>query len=125
MIQGGDPSGNGSGGPGYNVPAEISPTLKHTPGMVATARQGDQVNPKKESSGSQFYIVVKDSPFLDGNYTIFGQVIAGMENAYKIEKTPLSNPQMGVPKDKVYILNAKILKEGKKETPKAETKDAK
>lgn len=79
MIQGGDPSGDGTGGPGYTVEAEISDNLSHVAGAVATARQGDAVNPTKASSGSQFYIVHNDTGALglDGDYTIFGQVVAG------------------------------------------------
>jgi len=89
MIQGGDPnsrdddrSEHGRGGPGYTIPAEIK--KPHVRGSVATARQGDQVNPKKESSGSQFFINVKDNDFLNGQYTVFGRVIEGMEVADKI-----------------------------------------
>jgi cyclophilin family peptidyl-prolyl cis-trans isomerase len=82
LIQGGDPKGDGTGGPGYTVPAEIG--LKHTKGAVATARTGDQVNPQKASSGSQFYIVEEDIPFLDGNYTVFGYVTKGMDIVEKI-----------------------------------------
>jgi cyclophilin family peptidyl-prolyl cis-trans isomerase len=90
MIQGGDPNskdkdpGNdGIGGPGYTVPAEIK--LKHVRGAVATARQGDQVNPTRASSGSQFFIDVADLPSLDaGGYTVFGSVIAGMDAVDKI-----------------------------------------
>ena len=84
MIQGGDPnsknadkSQHGRGGPGYTVAAEIK--LPHRRGSVATARLGDSVNPEKESSGSQFFINLKDNHFLDGNYTVFGQVLKGME----------------------------------------------
>src|SRR3989344_5478832 len=62
LIQGGDPKGDGTGGPGYTIPAEIG--LKHTKGAIATARLADAVNPNKESSGSQFYIVEEDIPFL-------------------------------------------------------------
>ncbi len=82
VIQGGDPAGNGSGGPGYTVPAEIG--LLHTKGAVAMARLGDQVNPNKESSGSQFYIALEDIAQLDGEYTVFGQVVSGMDVAEKI-----------------------------------------
>ena len=65
MIQGGDPDSRdaapgkrlGMGGPGYTIPAEILPQFVHTKGMLAAARKGDSVNPQKESSGSQFYIV--------------------------------------------------------------------
>lgn len=90
MIQGGDPNSkdtnpanDGTGGPGYTVPAEIK--LPHVRGAVATARQGDQVNPKRESSGSQFFIDLAKLPSLDqGGYTVFGQVIQGMDAVDKI-----------------------------------------
>jgi peptidyl-prolyl cis-trans isomerase B (cyclophilin B) len=82
LIQGGDPKGDGTGGPGYTVPAEIG--LKHTKGAIATARTSDQINPTKASSGSQFYIVTEDIPFLDGNYTVFGYVTSGMDVVEKI-----------------------------------------
>lgn len=77
VIQGGDPTGTGSGGPGYTVPAEIQ--LPHIEGAIAMARRGDQVNPTRASSGSQFYVTLAPTPFLDGGYTAFGQVIEGME----------------------------------------------
>jgi cyclophilin family peptidyl-prolyl cis-trans isomerase len=77
VIQGGDPLGSGRGGPGYTVPAEIGKT--HLKGVLATARLGDQVNPKRASSGSQFYITLAPTPHLDGGYTVFGQVTRGME----------------------------------------------
>jgi cyclophilin family peptidyl-prolyl cis-trans isomerase len=97
MIQGGDPnskdadpSNDGIGGPGYTVPAEIK--LKHLRGSVATARQGDQVNPKRESSGSQFFIDLAPQPSLDaGGYTVFGEVISGMDAVDKI--AALANEQ--------------------------------
>jgi cyclophilin family peptidyl-prolyl cis-trans isomerase len=92
MIQGGDPDSKaavkgamyGSGGPGYTIPAEINPKFKHTKGALAAARMGDQVNPKKESSGSQFYICHVATPFLDNEYTVFGQTIEGFEVIDKI-----------------------------------------
>ncbi len=93
MIQGGDPNSknanpddDGQGGPGYTIPAEFDPSLTHNPGAIAAARMGDNVNPKKESSGSQFYIVEgKDGAhFLDNNYTVFGQVIRGQEVVERI-----------------------------------------
>jgi cyclophilin family peptidyl-prolyl cis-trans isomerase len=93
MIQGGDPnsksedrSGHGTGGPGYTLPAEIK--LKHTRGAVAMARLPDSINPQKESSGSQFFICVVDVPHLDDNYTVFGNVISGMDVADKIVSQP-------------------------------------
>ncbi len=77
VIQGGDPSGNGTGGPGYTIPAEIG--LKHIKGAIAWARTGDQVNPERRSSGSQFYITLEPTPFLDGAYSVFGHVTSGEE----------------------------------------------
>jgi peptidyl-prolyl cis-trans isomerase B (cyclophilin B) len=78
VVQGGDPQGNGMGGPGYDIPAEISSTEKHLRGTLAMARKGDQVNPDRKSSGSQFYICLAPAPFLDQQYTIFGGVVEGM-----------------------------------------------
>jgi cyclophilin family peptidyl-prolyl cis-trans isomerase len=77
VIQGGDPTGTGGGGPGYTVPAEIQ--LPHVEGAIAMARRGDQVNPSRASSGSQFYITLAPTPFLDEGYTAFGHVIEGMD----------------------------------------------
>ncbi len=85
VVQGGDPKGDGSGGPGYDVPAEISPAEKHLRGSVATARLGDAVNPDRKSSGSQFYICLEPQPGLDGQYTVFGGVIEGMGVVDKIQ----------------------------------------
>lgn len=95
MIQGGDPYTKdaknldryGQGGPGYTVEAEIN--RLHKRGTIATARLSDEVNPGKRSSGSQFFINVKDNMNLDeGGYTVFGQVIKGMEIADKIVSLP-------------------------------------
>jgi cyclophilin family peptidyl-prolyl cis-trans isomerase len=77
VIQGGDPLGQGNGGPGYVVPAEIG--LPHVEGALAMARLPDQVNPERDSSGSQFYITLAPTPFLDGGYTVFGQVVGGTD----------------------------------------------
>jgi peptidyl-prolyl cis-trans isomerase B (cyclophilin B) len=85
VVQGGDPAGNGTGGPGYELPAEISPTEKHVRGALAMARRGDQVNPDRKSSGSQFYICLEPAPFLDGQYTVFGGVVEGMNVVDKIK----------------------------------------
>jgi cyclophilin family peptidyl-prolyl cis-trans isomerase len=78
VVQGGDPKGDGSGGPGYEIEAEIKPDEKHLRGSLATARTGDDVNPDRKSSGSQFYICLAPQPGLDGQYTIFGGVVKGM-----------------------------------------------
>ncbi|MCB2310177.1 peptidylprolyl isomerase [Clostridium tagluense] len=84
MIQGGDPNGTGSGGPGYSIAGEFSSngfenSLKHERGVISMARGEDN-----NSAGSQFFIVVKDSSFLDTKYAAFGKVTEGMETADKI-----------------------------------------
>jgi peptidyl-prolyl cis-trans isomerase B (cyclophilin B) len=84
VVQGGDPEGTGRGGPGYTVPAEIG--LAHQQGALAWARLADNVNPQKRSSGSQFYIALEKIPYLDGEYTVFGQTIAGIDIVKKIEQ---------------------------------------
>ncbi len=123
MIQGGDPNSKnapagqslGSGGPGYTIPAEFNPDLIHKKGALSAARLGDQVNPKRASSGSQFYIVqgkplssseldnytyrtgvsytpeqkkiyeeLGGTPFLDMQYTVFGEVVEGLDVIDKI-----------------------------------------
>jgi cyclophilin family peptidyl-prolyl cis-trans isomerase len=131
MIQGGDPNSVGAakgemlgmGGPGYVVPAEISTNHYHKKGAIAAARKGDAVNPKKESSGSQFYIVqgqvftieqlnafvkmgrhttftqkeIEDytsnggTPHLDNEYTVFGEVVEGMEVLDKIANVAIDS----------------------------------
>ncbi len=79
MSQGGDPEGTGSGGPGYTLPAEIG--LPHVAGSMAAARQGDQVNPERRSSGSQFYLCHSDQSCagLNGAYTVYGQIVEGQD----------------------------------------------
>lgn len=84
VLQGGDPLGNGTGGPGYLIPAEIG--LPHVQGAVAMARKADAVNPEKKSSGSQFYITYRATPFLDGEYTVFGHVIEGFDVVQKMTR---------------------------------------
>lgn len=82
MIQGGDPSGNGTGGPGYSVKAEFN-DKSHKRGIVSMARSA---NP--DSAGSQFFICVADSTFLDKQYTVFGEVVSGMDAVDKIVSQP-------------------------------------
>ncbi len=160
MIQGGDPNsrpdGNqleiGKGGPGYTLPAEILPQFHHKKGALAAARMGDAVNPKKESSGSQFYIVqgtkftkealqnmenylgqtagivdfhfteqaINDyitlggAPHLDMQYTVFGEVISGLDVVDKIASVQTGSfdrPVADIPINvKVIELNARQLK---------------
>jgi len=79
MIQGGDPSGNGTGGPDYSIEGEFTSNdfkndLKHERGVISMARSNDP-----NSAGSQFFIMVKDTTQLDGQYAAFGKVIEGME----------------------------------------------
>jgi len=74
VIQGGDPKGTGSGGPGYQFPNEVSPELKHDgPGVLAMANSGPHTN------GSQFYITMQATPHLDGGYSVFGKVVQGQD----------------------------------------------
>ena len=87
-IQGGCPDGNGMGGPGYSIRGEFaqngfSNDLKHTPGVLSMARA---MHP--DSAGSQFFIMHKTSPHLDGAYAAFGKVIEGMDIVNQIAQTP-------------------------------------
>ncbi len=148
MIQTGDPDSKGApagkalgmGGPDYKVPAEFVPSLYHKRGAVAAARMGDNVNPKKESSGSQFYIVdgkkwtkdemnmitaqmrkqftaeqievyttVGGDPFLDGDYTVFGEVVSGMDVVDMIAAQPKDGRDR--PLTDIKILSTKIVEE--------------
>ncbi|MBQ8098850.1 MAG: peptidylprolyl isomerase [Bacteroidaceae bacterium] len=152
MIQGGDPDSKGArldkplgdGGPGYDLPAEICfPKLYHRRGVVAAAREGDDVNPERRSSGSQFYIVwgkrftkreiksmadtiarrtkqnviLPDSirqvytktggtPHLDGQYTVFGEVIKGLDIVERIQKVVIRPNNR--PFDDVIILSTTV-----------------
>lgn len=88
MIQGGDPEGNGQGGPGYTIDGEFSEndfdnTLKHERGIVSMARANDP-----NSAGSQFFIMVADNAQLDGKYAAFGKVIKGMDTVDAIVNVP-------------------------------------
>jgi peptidyl-prolyl cis-trans isomerase B (cyclophilin B) len=85
LIQGGDPRGNGTGGPGYDLPAEFS-SRSHTLGTLGMARKpdvdsktGKRANPERRSNGSQFHILLGDAPHMDGHYTVFGKVVGGFQ----------------------------------------------
>ncbi|HSE94228.1 MAG TPA: peptidylprolyl isomerase [Methylomirabilota bacterium] len=80
VVQGGDPKGNGTGGPGYTIKAEFN-KRKHVRGSLAMAR-----SQHPDSAGSQFYITYGTQPHLDNNYTVFGQVVSGMEHVDRIKQ---------------------------------------
>lgn len=85
MAQGGDPKGNGTGGPGYHIKAEFN-DHRHITGAVGMMHSRDP-----DSAGSQFYICYGDHPNLDGKYTVFGQVIEGQETVNRIRKGTVMN----------------------------------
>jgi peptidyl-prolyl cis-trans isomerase B (cyclophilin B) len=109
MIQGGDPnsksadrSQHGMGGPGYTIKAEFNKT-PHKRGILSMARSSDP-----NSAGSQFFIVVKDSNFLDNQYTVFGRVIKGMDVVDKIVKAPRDRGDN--PNERIEMKAVKIVK---------------
>lgn len=103
FVQTGDPLSrrgeadrSGTGGPGYTIPAEIR--LRHEKGSVAMARLPDKVNPAKNSNGSQFYACLKPLPKLDGQYTVFGQVLEGLDVLDYISNQPTNSNDFPLPK---------------------------
>jgi cyclophilin family peptidyl-prolyl cis-trans isomerase len=156
MIQGGDPDSKraavgkplGNGGPGYTVPAEFRKTLFHKKGVIAAARTGDNMNPTKASSGSQFYIVqgktftdagldsvetfrlngrkipaeqrqayktIGGTPHLDQGYTVYGEVVKGLDVIDKIAAVQTSKAQdRDRPLQDVRIIKAKLVKRKRK-----------
>jgi peptidyl-prolyl cis-trans isomerase B (cyclophilin B) len=155
MIQGGDPNSKnakagqilGNGGPAYTIPAEFRQTLFHKKGVIAAARQEDNMNPKKASSGSQFYLTqgkiftdagldslekgrlegrkipaeyrsvyktIGGVPHLDQNYTVYGEVVKGLEVIDKIAAVPTSKASDRYrPLADVRIIKAKLIKRKK------------
>ncbi len=154
MIQAGDPNSKraaagqalGNGGPDYTVAAEFRPSLFHKKGTLAAARTGDNINPEKRSSGSQFYIVqgrqftdaaldsvetfrlkgrrlpaeqrqvyktLGGTPHLDGNYTVFGEVVKGLEVVDRIAATPTSRQPADRPVEDLRIEKARLVKRKK------------
>ena len=155
MIQAGDPQSKkakpgiplGNGGPGYTRPAEFRTTLFHRKGVIAAARMGDNVNPEKASSGSQFYIVqgkkftdveldateisrlngrkipagqreiyktIGGTPHLDKNYTVFGEIIKGLDILDKIAAVETSKAaDRDRPLEDIRILKTKLIKRKK------------
>lgn len=106
MIQGGCPKGNGTGGPGYSIKGEflangVNNPLKHTRGVISMARAMDP-----DSAGSQFFIMHKDAPHLDGQYAAFGKVISGIEVVDAIASVQTNFYDM--PLEKVVIKQIKI-----------------
>jgi len=112
LVQTGDPNSrhgdteaSGTGGPGYTLPAEIK--RNHVRGAVAMSRLDDKVNPTRASNGSQFYVCLEPMPQLDGKYTVFGEVIEGIEVLDYISGRPTNSNDF--PLEKIVITSIKIV----------------
>jgi peptidyl-prolyl cis-trans isomerase B (cyclophilin B) len=100
MAQGGDPSGNGTGGPGYLYGGEFSPEVSHDrPGLLSMANRGPGTD------GSQFFITFVPTPSLDGKHTIFGELVSGKETVVKLEKR---GSRSGKTRERLMIVRASI-----------------
>lgn len=103
MIQGGDPNGDGSGNPGYAFPDEITDSIRFTSkGLLAMANSGPNTN------GSQFFITLKETPWLDGRHTIFGEIVKGQEiidSIGTVETEAADKPKVAIKIEKVNIIN--------------------
>lgn len=114
LSKDGDPNNDGTGGPGYRVPKEFIPGFRHVKGTLAAARDG---NPEMASSGSQFYICHAAAPWLDGQYTIFGETIAGLDVVDKIAEVKIGQNDRPVEAIKIIStrhVNAPKAEKGKK-----------
>jgi len=114
VIQGGDPRGDGRGGPGYNIGAEFN-DRKHEEGVVSMARSGDPLEPQMKpryefanSAGSQFFICLSPREHLDGRYTAFAQVFSGMEAVRNLAKVPLADEKTGRPEKPPIIRKVEV-----------------
>ncbi|MEO6348420.1 MAG: peptidylprolyl isomerase, partial [Aquaticitalea sp.] len=107
MIQGGDPTGTGSGSPGYKFNDEISPDLKHDKvGTLSMANSGPNTN------GSQFFITEKETPFLDGGYNVFGYLVMGEDILHTIAGVKTTKPG-DKPEEPVVMKEVNIIRKGK------------
>ena len=125
MIQGGDPNSkdslpynDGQGGPGYTIPGEFNPAFSHVFGALSAARMGDQVNPEKRSSGSQFYLVEnpEGTPFLNQNYSVYGLTIKGLDVIQKIADQPKAGSDRPMKDIKMWVKLLQLRKEKVTET---------